>query len=106
VRLLFDQGTPAPLRAHLTNHEVSTVFELGWSALSNGELLTRAEAAGYVGLVTTDQNLKYQQNLPSRRIAIAVLLTTSWPRIELHAAAVAAELDNLVVGGYVEIAIP
>ena len=106
MRLLFDQGTPAPLRAHLTNHEVSTVFELGWSTLSNGELLSRAEAAGYAGFVTTDHNLKYQQNLPSRRIAIAVLLTTSWPRVERHAAAVVAELDKLVAGGYVEIAIP
>jgi hypothetical protein len=61
---------------------------------------------GLRGLLTTDQSLKYQNNLPSRRIAIAVLLSTSWPRIELHAAAVAAELDKLVVGGYVEIAIP
>ena len=106
MRFLFDQGTPAPLRAHLTNHEVSTVFELGWSALSNGELLTRAEAAGYAGLVTTDQNLKYQQNLPSRRIAIAVLLTTSWPRIERHIAVINTELDKLAPGGYVEIAVP
>ena len=106
MRLPFDQGTPAPLRALLTNHEVETVFELGWSALSNGELLSRAEAAGYLGFVTTDQNLKYQQNLPSRRIAIAVLLTTSWPRIERHAAAVVGQLDKLSAGSYVEIAIP
>jgi hypothetical protein len=106
VRLLFDQGTPAPLRALLTIHEVQTVFELGWSALSNGELLSRAEAAGYLGFVTTDQTLKYQQQLPSRRIAIAVLLTTSWPRIERHKAAVVAQLDKLSAGSYIEIAIP
>lgn len=106
MRLLFDQGTPAPLRAHLTNHEVSTVFELGWSALSNGELLSRAEAAGYLGFVTTDQNLKYQQHLASRRIAIAVILTTSWPRIERHTAGIVAELDKLPADAYVEIAIP
>ena len=106
MRLLFDQGTPAPLRALLKNHEVETVFELGWSALSNGELLSRAEAAGYVGFVTTDQNLKYQQHLSSRRIAIAVLLTTSWPRIERHAPTVVGQLDRLTAGSYVEIAIP
>ena len=84
MRLLFDQGTPAPLRAHLQKHEVSTVFELGWATLSNGDLLIRAEAAGFEALVTTDQNLKYQQNLPLRRVAIAVLMTTSWPRMERH----------------------
>ncbi|MEZ5501066.1 MAG: hypothetical protein R3E77_16740 [Steroidobacteraceae bacterium] len=106
MRLLFDQGTPVPLRAHLTKHEVSTVFELGWSSLANGELLGRAESAGYAGFVTTDQNLKYQQNLPNRRIAVAVLLTTSWPRIERHAAVVVAELDKLTSGAFVEIEIP
>ena len=69
MRVLFDQGTPAPLRGHL-KHDVATVLDLGWSTLSNGEVLGRAEAAGFDVLVTTDQNLKYQQNLPRRRVAI------------------------------------
>jgi hypothetical protein len=106
VRLLFDQGTPAPLRPHLPKHEVSTVFELGWATLSNGDLLSRAEAAGFEALITTDQNLKYQQNLPLRRIAIAVLMTTSWPRIERNVASVAAAIDSLATGGYLEVSIP
>jgi len=46
VRVLFDQGTPAPLRGHL-KHDVATVLDLGWSTLSNGEVLGRAEAAGH-----------------------------------------------------------
>ena len=45
MRVLFDQGTPVPLREYLPNHEVRTVYELGWSRLQNGELLTKAEAA-------------------------------------------------------------
>ncbi len=81
MRILFDQGTPEPLRYHLLDHEVATVFELGWSDLTNGELLTRAEQL-YDLLLTTDQQMRYQQNLTGRRLAIAALMTTSWPRIE------------------------
>ena len=57
MRVLFDQGTPAPLRAHLAPHDVVTAFELGWAALENGALLAQAESAGFDVLVTTDQNL-------------------------------------------------
>jgi len=58
VRVLFDQGTPVPLRQLLTRHDVSTAFERGWSRLKNGELLIAAESAGFAVLVTTDTNLK------------------------------------------------
>ncbi len=63
MKLLFDQGTPAPLRNHLLNHTVETAYEKGWSNLKNGDLLNRAEAEGFAALLTTDQNLHYQQNL-------------------------------------------
>jgi hypothetical protein len=85
VRILFDQGTPVPLRESLRQHEVATAFERGWSDLKNGELLDAAEREGFVVLVTTDTNLKFQQSLSGRRIAIVVLLSTSWPRIEPRA---------------------
>ena len=70
MRILFDQGTPVPLRQSLTRHEVTTAHERDWSKLKNGELLDAAEKQGFEVLVTTDLNLKYQQNLKSRRIAI------------------------------------
>ena len=79
MRVLFDQGTPAPLRQFLVQHEVATAYERGWSTLTNGDLLQAAETAGFTVLVTTDTHLKYQQNLVARRIAIVVLSTTSWP---------------------------
>jgi len=79
MRVLFDQGTPAPLRHLLPGHVVSTAYELGWSTRKNGELLAAAEGQAFEVLVTTDTNLKYQQNLAARRIAIVVLSTTSWP---------------------------
>ncbi len=83
MKILFDQGTPVPLRNSLNSYDVSTVYELGWSTLKNGELISRAEDEGFYLLITTDKNLKYQQNLTTRKITILVLSTTSWPRIKL-----------------------
>jgi hypothetical protein len=74
MRILFDHGTPAPLRRALTAHSVSTAYEMGWTELDNGALLQAAEAEFDV-LITTDQNLRYQQNLSGRRLAILVLPT-------------------------------
>lgn len=82
VRILFDQGTPVPLRQFLTQHEVVTAYERGWAMLTNGQLLAVAESEGFAVFVTTDTRLKYQQNLSARRIAIVVLSTPSWLRIQ------------------------
>ena len=60
MRVLFDQGTPVPLRRHLSDHRVETAFERGWSKLRNSALLDRAEAEGFELLVTTDQSLRHQ----------------------------------------------
>ncbi len=81
MRILFDQGTLVPLRQYLIEHSVTTAYEEGWSNLSNGDLLKSAEDKGYQIFVTTDRNLRYQQNLSDRQIAIVVLLSTSWPKI-------------------------
>jgi hypothetical protein len=106
VRILFDQGTPVPLRDHLAGHEVATAYEKGWSSFKNGDLLDAAEREGYEILVTTDSNLKYQQHLESRRIGIIVLTTTSWPRIQRVVAAVANAVDSAIGGSYAEVQIP
>ena len=102
MRVLFDQGTPVPLRGSLTGHDVRTAFEMGWSDMSNGDLLAAAEAA-FDALVTTDRNLRHQQNLAGRRLAILVLPTTSWPRVRLHADEVVVALGCLRPGDYREL---
>ena len=106
MKLLFDQGTPIPLRNHLPNHIVETAYEKGWSKLKNGDLLSQAEAEGFDALITTDQNLRYQQNLSNRRISIVVLMTTNWPRIKNHIDLVVQTIDNLQVSSYEEILVP
>lgn len=77
MKILFDQGTPVPLRGHLREHTVVTAYEQGWANLLNGQLLNVAQQAGYDLLITTDQNLRYQQNLAGRQLAIIVLRSTS-----------------------------
>ena len=62
----MDQGAPAPLRRHLDGHVVDTAAERGWSDLDNGDLIENAEREGYDVLITTDQNMRYQQNLAGR----------------------------------------
>jgi hypothetical protein len=74
--------------------------------LKNGELLQAAELAGFSVLVTTDTNLKYQQNLASRRISVVVLSTTSWPRIKAQVEPVILAVNSAVPGSYVEVRIP
>jgi hypothetical protein len=80
--ILFDQGTPDPLRHFLDGHQVISAREKDWSTLVNGELLRVAEEAGFNLLLTTDQNLFYQQNLRHRRIAILVLGKTDWRLVQ------------------------
>ncbi|MEO8257265.1 MAG: hypothetical protein ABI868_07960 [Acidobacteriota bacterium] len=78
MRVLFDQGTPIPLRAFLVGHTVRSAAQQQWTTLANGELLNAAEAVGFDVLVTTDKNMRYQQNLAGRRIAIVVLMHPQW----------------------------
>jgi hypothetical protein len=102
MRIVFDQGTPAPLRRALASHAVATAFELGWSDLANGDLLRQAEAQ-FELLITIDQNLRYQQNLAGRQLAILVLPTTSWPEIRQHEAEVLTAVNTMQAGEYREL---
>ena len=105
MKILFDQGTPVPLRKLLPEHTVVTAYERGWQTLENGSLIAAAEADGFEVIVTTDQNLKYQQNLNDRSIAIVVLTSTSWPRIRENASSIQEALDSLEPASFLEIKI-
>jgi len=83
---------------------IETVYERGWATLKNGVLLSTAEQAGYDLLITTDQQLRFQQNLAGRRLAILVLGTTSWPRIRAQVARVQSALDTCTPGSSRDVA--
>ena len=105
MKVLFDQGTPAPLRDHLSEHRVDTLAAKGWSDKDNGELLDLAEREGYEVLVTTDQNLRHQQNLTGRRIGIVVVLSTAWPAVRLRAGAIREAIAAVRAGEVREVPI-
>jgi hypothetical protein len=67
MRVLFDNGTPRSVAAALSDHTVEEARARGWDTLKNGELLDAAEAAGFDVFVTTDRNIRHQQNLTHRR---------------------------------------
>jgi hypothetical protein len=71
MRILLDHGTPAPLRQKLTGHSISTAYEMGCAQLDNGTLPKAADGSFDI-FITTDQNLRYQQNLVGRKLAILV----------------------------------
>lgn len=106
MRILFDHGTPFPLRLSLTGHSITRTQDMGWDTFSNGELLTAAEQAGFELLLTTDKNIRYQQNLAGRKIALAVLGTSQWPVLRLHVQRVVAAVNAATPGSYTEIDIP
>ena len=105
MKILFDQGTPVPLRLFLKEHSVDTAYERGWQTLENGRLLTAAEEDNYDILVTTDQNLRYQQNLKERKIAIVVIRSTSWPRMQKPIESITAIVNETLSGDFHEIEI-
>ena len=84
---------------------MSTAYELGWATLKNGELLAAAESNGFDVFVTTDTNLSYQQNLSNRKIAIVILSTTSWPRIQKSVAAIVSAIDAARPNSYQTVSI-
>ena len=104
--ILFDHGTPSPLQQFLQGHVVKKTKDLGWNRLTNGELLTEAEVAGFDLLLTTDKNIRHQQNLTGRRIAIVVLGNPRWPILRLHVQQVVAAINAATPGCYLIVDTP
>jgi hypothetical protein len=102
-RVLFDQGVPVPLRnAFAGIARVETVYERGWSTIQNGVLILRAQSSFDV-FVTTDKNLRYQQNLTDRTLAIVVLPTTQWPKLRERTDEIAKVVVTAESGAFIEI---
>jgi hypothetical protein len=103
MRILLDHNVPAPLRYFLTGHEVETAYEQGWAELTNGELLRTAEEAGFDALITTDQSIRYQQNLTGRKLALIVINTNDWTRIRESNSLVLDAISEITPGNFIEV---
>jgi hypothetical protein len=106
MRILFDHGTPSGIAGSLTGHEVTEAIERGWDRISNGELLSLAEAEGFDLLLTTDKRIQYQQNLTSRKIAILVLGNSTWPVVRIYLDRIALAVNKAIPGTYGQVDIP
>ena len=106
MRVLFDQGVPRGLTASLRGHEVTEARKLGWERISNGELLKLADGAGFDLLLTTDKNVRYQQNLAGRRVSIVVLGNSPWWLVRQHLDGIVAAVNAATPGSYAEVEIP
>jgi len=104
--VLFDHVTPRGIARSLPTHTVTKAKDRGWDKLTNGDLLAEAERAGFDVLLTADKNMRYQQNLSGRRIAIVVLSTPQWPLVRLHLDKIAVAVNACTPGSYVEVDIP
>lgn len=106
MRILFDQGVPRGLGRSLLGHEVTEARKLNWERISNGELLSLAEGAGFDLIVTTDKNVRYQQNLAGRKISIVVLGNSPWWLVRQHLSEIVAAVSVAYQGSYAEVEIP
>lgn len=106
MRILFDNGTPRPIAASLKEHQVTRARQIGWHELENGALLQKAEAAGFNLLLKTDKNMRYQQNLAGRKIAIVVLGNQQWPDVRPHLDRIVIAVNAATPGSYTEMDIP
>lgn len=102
-RVLFDVNVPRPAARFLTRHAVEFADQRGWRELTNGDLLSAAETDGFDVLLTADTNLRYQQNLTTRRIALVVLSTNAWPVIRDNPIFMVEAVDLATVGSYLEV---
>ena len=103
MKVLFDVNMPRPLRRELPDHEIVTAQAMGWGELENGDLIQAAESAGFSALVTADQNLRYQQNLTGRRLAIIVLPSNKLRVLQAIAPNIRKAFDGLTPGDYLEL---
>jgi hypothetical protein len=105
-RVLLDHNVPEGVRGLLPGHDVALTREKGWSRLANGALLTAAERDGFEVFVTGDRNIRFQQTLAGRQLALVVLGTHVWPVVRNHGDRIAEAVDQVRPGAYLEVPIP
>jgi len=105
MNILLDECTPRIVKKRLPHFAIRTVQEMGWAGIKNGALLDLAEAQFEI-FITTDKNLRYQQNLAKRKLAFILLPTNQVPIIATLVPEIEAALNNIQIGDFVEIPYP
>src|SRR5580700_7040839 len=105
-RLLLDANMPHGLRGLLIADQVETAHHMGWDRLTNGDLLTAAEAGGFEVFITADRNIRYQQNLAGRQISIIELSTSHWETIRDNSGGIISAVAAAHAGSYAMVPLP
>jgi len=105
MKVLLDECTPRAVKKLLPQYNISTVQELGWSGLKNGELLTAADDKFDV-FITTDKNLRHQQNLTKYKLTVILLPSNSVPAVKTVIPQTEAALITIQAGDFIEILPP
>lgn len=105
MRILLDECVPWPMHRILSGHVCTTATKRGWGGEKNGELIRLAEAE-FDLFITADQNIRYQQNLSGRKIAIMELSTNDLRRILTAAAGIIQAMEGIQSGEYFRMEIP
>jgi hypothetical protein len=105
-RILLDEGVPIGVRTLVTGFHVEAVAEMGWAGLSNGDLIRAAEEAGFAVMITCDQNIRHQQNLAGRRLALVVLTTNHWDTIRANSGRILPAVESATVGSFAIVEMP
>ncbi len=106
MKILLDECVPVQIRDALPEHEIHSATDPQWRGLSNGELLHLAEQQEFKLIIVADRNMRYQQNLSSRNIAILELWTNHRPTLEQHFQYISIAVEQLLPGQYLELTAP
>jgi hypothetical protein len=102
-RVLLDENLPHDLRLVLSEFDVATVRYMGWAGLTNGELLTAAEAAGFAVFVTGDRTVQFEQNMAHRKIGVVSLSAPHWPLVKNHIGKIALAIQAATPGSFTRV---
>jgi hypothetical protein len=106
MKILLDECVPVQIRDALPGHEIHSAINPQWRGLSNGKLLSLAEQQEFQVIVVADKNMRYQQNLSNRDIAILELWTNHRPTLEQHFQYISAAVERMKPGQYLELTAP
>jgi hypothetical protein len=105
MKILLDECVPWPMHKFLAGHECSTTQQRGWGGIKNGDLLRLAEGE-FDLFITSDQSIRYQQNLADRQIAIPELSTNDFRRIQAAQALIHSAIETIQPRDFRRLEIP
>ncbi len=102
MKIIIDECVTHIVKKRLPHRQIKTVQEMNWAGVKNGELLKLVEADFEI-FITSDKNLRYQQNLQNRRFSIILLPSNQVPAIEKLLPQIDEALENIQPNDFIEI---